>query len=231
MTIRSIGGRRAIDRAGLAQRWGISIATLDLRIASDQPPATIDEAITDRRKKWWWWIDDADRWMQGFEDRKRAALTHVDRSGDPSDLLNPAEAARVLGYRNADSLQPEFLELADQAEELQGGRKRRRWYRSTVWAYADNRPGKGGTGAPAGNANRLGPVRREIDRSGDPDELLNPTQAAYLLGYARPASLPHRLLELADDVTDLARGRKRRRWRRRTLWAFADDSASPQNAP
>lgn len=161
--------------------------------------------------------------MQSFEDRKRAALTPVDRTGDPDDVLNSTQAAQVLGYRSADSLQPAVLRLADEIEELPSGRKRRRWRRATVWAYADNRTGKGGTGAPRGNANPLGPARRRIDRTGDRDELVNPTEAARILGYARPASLPASLRDHADEIEDLARGRKRRRWKRRTLWDVADN--------
>lgn len=222
MTIRSIDGRPAIDRAGLAQRWGVSLGTLQRRIVNDQPPDPVDAAITNRRQKWWWWLDEADQWMQGFEDRKRAALTHVDRSGDLDDLLNSTEAAQVLGYQSGRSLQPDFLALADRVEEGPTGRKRRYWRRETVLAYADHRTGKGGTGAPRGNRNRSGPTRREIDYGGDPDELVNSTQAAAVLGYERAASLPPTLRAHADRVEELRGGRKRRYWKRRTLWAFAD---------
>ena len=223
MAIREINGHLAIDRIGLAERWGVSLATLDMRLAHGHPVEAIAGASADQRKKWWWWLDQADAWMQSFEDRKRAALTRVDRTGDPDDLLTSAQAAQVLGYRSADSLQPGFLKLADEVEELPSGRKRRRWRRATVWAYADNRTGKGGTGAPRGNANPLGPARRQIDRTGDPDELVTPTEAARVLGYIRPASLPAALRDHADEVRDLAGGRKRRRWKRRTLWGFADN--------
>lgn len=83
---------------------------------------------------------------------------------------------------------------------------RQRWYRG-----------------PPGSRNRLGPSRRRIDRTGGPDELVNPTEAARVLGYARPASLPAELRNRADEIDELARGRKRRRWKRRTLWDFADN--------
>lgn len=226
MTIRSIGGRPAIDRAGLAQRWGVSLATLDLRIADDQPPATIEEAATNRRQKWWWWLDEADDWMRGFDERKRAALTIVDRSGDPDELVTAPIAARVIGYTSHRGLPPDLLSLADEVAELPSGRKRRYWKRRTLWAYADNRTGKGGTGPPRGSINRLGPAMRTIDRSGDPNELLNSTQAAHLLGYKRPASLPPAIRECADQVAELPSGRKRRYWKRRTLWDFADRQAA-----
>lgn len=230
MTIRDIGGRPAIDRAGLAQRWGISLAALDLRIAKDHPPATISGATTDRRRKWWWWLDEADHWMQEIEDRKRATLTRVDRSGDPEELVTAPVAARVIGYSSHRNLPGDLLDWADEVTELPSGNKRRRWRRRTLWAFADQRNPAGG-GAPPGNANPLGPARRQVDRTGNPDELLNPAETARVLGYARPESLPSALRERADETEELPSGRKRRYWRRRTLWAFADDSPRQQNAP
>lgn len=223
---RIINGRLAIDRAGVAERWHISLPTLDKRLAAHPPPPVIPEAAANRRQKWWWWADEIDPWMQAFEDRKRAALTDVDYTGDPGDLLTPKEAAAVLGYRSSDNLTPEFLDLADEVEDLPRRGKRRRWKRATVWAYAERRTGKGGTGGPVGNANPLGPRRRQIDRSGDPEELLTPRQAAAVLGYRQPGSLPKALQGLADEVREEPSGRKRRRWRRATLLRFADRQAA-----
>lgn len=138
MAIRDIRGRAAIDRAGLAQRWNVSLATLDLRIATSRPPATVEEAATNRRQKWWWWLDEADTWMREFEDRKQAALTSVDRSGDPDEFLTAPQAARVIGYSSHRGLPAELLDSAEEVEELPGGNKRRRWRRRTLWAYADH---------------------------------------------------------------------------------------------
>lgn len=230
MTIRSIGGRQAIDRTGLAQRWSVSLATLDLRIAQDQPPAPISEASDDRRRRWWWWVDEADRWMQKFEDRKQAALSSVDRTGDPDELLTAPVAARVIGYASHRNLPADLLDRADEVSELPSGRKRRRWRRRTLWEFAAQRTGGGG-GAPRGNANPRGPAHRHVDRTGDPDELLNTAQAARVLGYKRPESLPRALRERADQTEELPSGRKRRYWKRRTLWAYADHATGPRNTP
>jgi hypothetical protein len=226
MATRTIDGRLAIDRAGVAERWHVSLPTLDRRLAEHTPPPVIPGAAVNRRQKWWWWLDEIDTWMQGFEDRKRAALTHVDRTGDPGDLLNSGDAARVLGYRGSGNLRPEFLGLADQVDELPSGAKRRWWRRSTIWAYADARSGKGGSGGRVGNANPLGPARRRIDRTGAPDDLLTSREAAAVLGYVRVVSLPKSLLALADEKVALPSGRVRRRWRRATLWAFADQQTA-----
>ncbi|MGH3716267.1 MAG: helix-turn-helix domain-containing protein [Micromonosporaceae bacterium] len=64
-----------------------------------------------------------------------------------------------------------------------------------------------------------------VDRSGDPDELLTAPQAARVLGYRDHRSLPANLRANPDDVTELPSGRLRRRWHRRTLWAYADNRA------
>jgi hypothetical protein len=61
-----------------------------------------------------------------------------------------------------------------------------------------------------------------VDRTGDPHELIGAPQAARVLGYNSNADLPLALLNLADDITPLPSGRLRRKWRRRTLWTWAD---------
>ena len=74
----------------------------------------------------------------------------VDRTGNPRDLLTAPQAARVLGYKNHRSLPDELLQSPDRADELPSGRLRRRWYRQTVWDYANGRPLRHSTGRPVG---------------------------------------------------------------------------------
>ncbi|WP_157747101.1 hypothetical protein [Micromonospora echinofusca] len=75
-----------------------------------------------------------------------------------------------------------------------------------------------------------------VDRSGDPDELVNTTTVARMLGYQSVDSLQGRnriwplLLERVDDESLTPTGRKRRRWKRRTVWEIAD-SRTGQGAP
>ena len=61
-----------------------------------------------------------------------------------------------------------------------------------------------------------------VDGSGNPDDLLTAPQAAEVLGYKNHRSLPDALLDHPDRAEDLPSGRLRRRWHRRTVWAFAD---------
>jgi len=62
-----------------------------------------------------------------------------------------------------------------------------------------------------------------VDRSGDPDELLTAPQAARVLGYRSHRNLTRQLLDRADQIRVLPSGRLRRRWRRATVWAYADE--------
>ncbi|WP_433615334.1 hypothetical protein ACQP2P_11270 [Dactylosporangium sp. CA-139114] len=65
-------------------------------------------------------------------------------------------------------------------------------------------------------------VLTEIDRSGDPWELVGSGTAAKILRYRSYRNLPDELLDCADDTETLSDGRLRRRWYRRTVWGIAD---------
>lgn len=62
---------------------------------------------------------------------------HLDRTGDPDELLSAADAARVLGYNRAQALPAAILERADQVRTGPAGRTRRQWRRGTLWTLAD----------------------------------------------------------------------------------------------
>ncbi len=141
---------RQLDRAGIAERTGVSTATVDywhLHRAKTGFPVKVDTG-TDGRD--WWWQTDIDTFHAEHLAARAAKFTRVDRTGDPRDLLTAPQAATVLGYKNHRSLPDELLHNPDRAEELPSGRLRRCWYRHTVWAYADGRPLRHSTGRPAG---------------------------------------------------------------------------------
>ena len=107
----------------------------------------------------YWYEDEWTAWHEAHLRGKIESLTQVDRSGDPDDLVDAAEAARMLRYssRVRDPRQPP-PRLLPRARRLREGRRGRRaplWKRSTVWAAADRREGMGGghkpgtPGAPA----------------------------------------------------------------------------------
>jgi predicted DNA-binding transcriptional regulator AlpA len=91
-------------------------------------------------------------WHEQWLAHKRAGLTQADRSGDPNELLDTAGATKLLGYTTTSTIRgylaanDGYFPDADETEELPSGRIRRRWKRSTLWAFADrrSRSGRGG---------------------------------------------------------------------------------------
>ena len=96
--IPAINGRAVISRADMAAR-GV-------------PPGTVtgwyrDRARTGHPEKAgrigrtdYWYEDEWTAWHQAYLRGKIESLTEVDRGGDPDDLVDAAEAARMLRYAN-----------------------------------------------------------------------------------------------------------------------------------
>ncbi|MER7273512.1 hypothetical protein ABT369_03550 [Dactylosporangium sp. NPDC000244] len=72
-------------------------------------------------------------------------------------------------------------------------------------------------------------VLTEIDRSGDPWELVGSGTAAKIMRYSSYRNLPDELLDCPDATEELPSGRVRRRWHRRTVWAIADARTGRQS--
>jgi hypothetical protein len=99
----------------------------------------------------YWYEDEWMAWHQARLQGKVESLTQVDREGDPDDLVDAGEAARILRYANRQVIHAN-RRLGYFPEPDAYGRARRGpaaplWKRSTVWAAADRRPGV--VGAPA----------------------------------------------------------------------------------
>jgi hypothetical protein len=101
----------------------------------------------------YWFEDDWLAWHDGHLRAKIDSLTQVDRQGDPDDLVDAAEAARMLGYSSRDVIHASrrlgYFPEPDAHGRTAKGRAAPLWKRSTVWATADNRKGMGG-GHPPG---------------------------------------------------------------------------------
>ena len=106
----------------------------------------------------YWYEDEWTAWHEAHLRSKVESLTRVDRTGDPDDLVDAAEAARMLRYISRYVIHANrrlgYFPEPD-AYGTNAGRRAPLWKRSTVWAAADSRQGMGGghkpgtPGAPA----------------------------------------------------------------------------------
>jgi hypothetical protein len=107
----------------------------------------------------YWYEDEWTAWYQAHKRGQVEALTQVDRDGDPDDLVDAAEAARMLRYANRYVIHANrrlgYFPEPDAHGPARRGRHAPLWKRSTVWAAADSRTGMSGghrpgtPGAPA----------------------------------------------------------------------------------
>lgn len=155
--IPAISGRPVISRADMAAR-GVARTTVNAwyrdRVRTGFPEKAGRIGRTD-----YWYEDEWSAWHEAQLRRKRGSLTEVDRTGDPDDLVDAAEAARMLRYSGRDVIHANrrlgYFPEPDAYGTASRGRRPPLWKRSTVWAAADGRTRTGGghqpgtPGAPA----------------------------------------------------------------------------------
>jgi hypothetical protein len=147
-----IHGRRALDRAGIAEYTGAAEATVEKwHLDRDNNTGFPRVCHTGEDGRHWYWQTDVTAFWKRHQAAKQAALTPVNRSGDPDEYVTAPEAAKILGYKSHRNLPPALVDNPDDTEALPSGRQRRRWRRSTIWAYADSRTADKGGGRPAGS--------------------------------------------------------------------------------
>jgi hypothetical protein len=147
-----------ISRADMAARHGISVKSAYLWYHDREATGHPEPAGTIGRTTYWHedeWLD----WYRSYRDRKRQGLTQVDRGGDPDDLVDAAEAARIMGYSGRAvihaNLRLGYFPRPDGYATTAKGRPSPRWRRSAVWAAADGRQSSRG-GRRAGTASSPG---------------------------------------------------------------------------
>src|ERR1700741_923783 len=100
----------------------------------------------------YWFEDEWTAWLRAYRAGKVAALTRVDRDGDPDDLVDAAEAARMLSYSSRYVIHANrrlgYFPEPDAHGPARRGRPVPLWRRSTVWAAADRRIGPDGGPLP-----------------------------------------------------------------------------------
>jgi hypothetical protein len=150
--IPAINGRPVISRADMAAR-GVPAGTVNGwyrdRARTGHPEKAGRIGRTD-----YWYEDEWTAWHEEHLRGKVEALTQVDRSGDPDDLVDAAESARMLRYANRYVIHANrrlgYFPEPDAYGKAARGRRAPLWRRSTVWAAADSRPGVGGGHKPGG---------------------------------------------------------------------------------
>ena len=148
--IPAINGRPVISRADMAAR-GVPRTTVDGwyrdRARTGHPEKAGRVGRTD-----YWYEDEWTAWHDAYLRGKIESLTQVDRSGDPDDLVDAAEAARMLRYSSRDVIHANrrlhYFPDPDAYGTTSKGRRAPLWKRSTVWAAADRREGKRGGHLP-----------------------------------------------------------------------------------
>jgi hypothetical protein len=179
--IPAIKGRPVISRADMAAR-GVPRTTVDGwyrdRARTGHPEKAGRIGRTD-----YWYEDEWTAWYEAHRHSKIESLTRVDRGGDPDDLVDAAEAARMLGYARRNVIHANrrlgYFPEPDAYGTTNKGRRAPLWKRSTVWATADRRQGVGGghkpgtPGAPAkphpyAGDERLARVLAELRAGGQP---------------------------------------------------------------
>jgi predicted DNA-binding transcriptional regulator AlpA len=139
------GGRRLVDRAELVDRLGMTEQTL-ARLYSQRASTGHPDSVGRAGRRLLWDLDEMRAWAAARLEAKRAGMTPLDRSGDPDELVDVDEAARVLGYANRRTIDSYLARRGrgyfPEPDESAG----RRWRRRTLWAFADrrSRPGRAG---------------------------------------------------------------------------------------
>jgi hypothetical protein len=162
----------------------------------------------------YWYEDEWTAWHERHLRGKVESLTQVDRQGDPDDLVDATEAARMLGYASRQVIHGNrrlgYFPEPDAYGTTSKGRQAPLWKRSTVWAAADSRKGVGGghkpgtPGAPAkpypyADDYRLARVLAELRSGGQP------SAAVLAVQWDSSRRTAERIIKAARDLLGTGR--------------------------
>ncbi|GAA2470103.1 hypothetical protein ACFPFX_25980 [Streptomyces mauvecolor] len=224
---------RLVGTAEIGEEFGVSTGTVTLWYNNRETTGFPDTAGSKGRARQWEHGAVSDWFAAKEKPRLQEAGAAI--AGDPDELLNATQVAKLLGYKNANQItnylrnNPGYFPEPDVVEELGTPERpwtRKQWRRSTVTEWAASRRGKG---------NRRDLARQEVlpevTLDGDPDELLAAPAAAALLGYKNTSSFSSSLsqgllprLRETDGTLPAARGSRPAWTRRRILDQAAERS-------
>jgi hypothetical protein len=142
MPLHEFAGRKVVDRTAMVG-YGIGRSTLDAAYAN-RAETGFPEKATRQGRTDYWFSDEWETWFARYRKEKAARLTEVDRSGEPDDLVYAAEAAQIIGWKDAAAVRKAVRDgylPAARLEDYDG--RRPRWRRAALWAAADARTGHG----------------------------------------------------------------------------------------
>lgn len=142
-----IHGREVISRAEMAAR-GVPKPTAAKWYQQREHTGHPEKAGRIGREDYWY-EDEWSAWHAAHLAAKAAKLTEIDRTGDADELVDAAEAARVMRYKDRNVI---YANAANGDFPAPDQDRPPRWRRETIWAFADRRTGPGG-GRPAGTPN------------------------------------------------------------------------------
>jgi hypothetical protein len=114
-----INGRTVIGRAGIADLTGAALSTVDKWYRNRQRYRFPSRA--DGVHGAWWYLDDIEKFWDHYQQTHRATVDRVDRTGDPNELINAPQAARILGYNTTADLPPALLTHAANGDGTPSG--------------------------------------------------------------------------------------------------------------
>jgi hypothetical protein len=139
-----------ISRADMAAR-GLPAGTAD-RWYRDRARNGYPEKAGRIGRTDYWYEDEWTAWREQHARGRLESLTRPDRHGDPDELVDAEEAARILGYAGRRVIHANrrlgYFPAPDGNGTARNGRNAPLWKRSTVWAAADGRVGVGGSRKP-----------------------------------------------------------------------------------
>lgn len=140
-------GRVLVTRAELVEQLGMAEPTL-ARLYTHRASTGHPEAVHREGRRLLFDQAQTRAWAAARVQAKRSALTRVDRGGDPDELVDVDEAARVLGYANRRTIDSYLARRSRGYFPAPDDPTGRRWRRRTLWAFADRRSRPGRAGHP-----------------------------------------------------------------------------------
>lgn len=138
MPLHEFAGRKVVDRTAMVA-YGIGASTIAAKYRDRAESGFPEKATTEGRVDYWF-TDEWEAWLADYRSAKAEALSTVDRTGDPDELLSAKESAKVLGVSYSTFRSGVSRGYYSEADEPG---TRPRWKRRTLWADADARPGHG----------------------------------------------------------------------------------------